>query len=395
MKTSQQDEGKFPPLNQEMIGLISDLEEILQNPAVEAAYNTAISNVTPLVFFHGKIQDNPWKGQTKEFFINYFREWFTFLPIPTKGLGKIQPFTFFYLDNPSAFFFLNELKSKKYPDLEYSKEIFNWTVEFIRARGRFMDSPESKMYIDAWLKDPSSNMTDFIEPPGGFKSFNQFFTRELKMSVNPRPIAEPDDDSVVVAPADSEINVIESDLTLSTPLKVKSRQINVRDLLDGSHYAKNFVGGTAVSCVLMPNSYHRYHAPVTGEIMESREVPGIYNGITDGEDWFNHGNIGESTTDFSIFEDFHRAYFIIKTKDFGMVAMIPVGLNTISALFASMINHKSTMVPRGKPPVAVKKGDELGHFAYGGSLNILLFQRGVFDSLSLYMGQRIGKMKKL
>ena len=212
------------------------------------------------------------------------------------------------------------------------------------------------------------------------------------MNVDPRPIAEVDVDSIAVAPADSELNFIESDLTLRTPLRVKTRYINVKELLADSEYAKHFVGGNAISCVLMPNSYHHYHAPVTGEIIESKEIPGIYNGIIDGEDWFNHGNIGESTTDFSIFEDFHRSYFIYKTKKHGYVAQIPVGLNTISALFASMVNHHSTMVPVGSPPVSIRKGDELGHFAYGGSLNILLFEKGVFSSLSVLMGQRIGSL---
>ncbi|MEM7297634.1 MAG: phosphatidylserine decarboxylase, partial [Bacteroidota bacterium] len=159
-----------------------------------------------------------------------------------------------------------------------------------------------------------------------------------------------------------------------------------------SKYAKKFVGGTAVSCVLMPNNYHRYHAPVTGKIVESREVPGIYNGITDGEDWFNSFNVGESTTDFSIFEDFHRAYFVIETSKYGYVGMVPVGLNTISAIMPSMINKSSSMVPPGGKPVKVKKGDELGHFAYGGSLNILLFQKGAFSSVSILMGQRLGNL---
>src|SRR5690606_8155603 len=139
-------------------------------------------------------------------------------------------------------------------------------------------------------------------------------TRELKKSANPRPLADPEDDSIVVASADSEINFIEYELTLSRQMTVKGRQISMENLLNKSTYAERFVGGTAISCVLMPNNYHRYHAPVTGKIVESVEIPGIYNGIMDGEDWFNTFNVGESTTDFSIFEDFHRAYFIIKTS---------------------------------------------------------------------------------
>lgn len=120
-------------------------------------------------------------------------------------------------------------------------------------------------------------------------------------------------------------------------------------------------------------------------------MPGIYNGITDGEHWFNDiFNVGESTTDFSIFEDFHRAYYVIETAKHGHVGIVPVGLNTISALCPSLVQKRSTRVPVGGEPVPVSKGDELGHFAYGGSLNILLFEKGVFNAVSVLMGSRLG-----
>ncbi|MFG6094192.1 phosphatidylserine decarboxylase [Leptothoe sp. ISB3NOV94-8A] len=372
--------------------LIAELRDIVSNPVVEAAYNDAIANVTPLIEPTG--ERNPWIGQTIDYFVEYFEQWFTFLPQPNGGLGKIVPFTYFYRNNETAFFFLNQLKSRR-KNAPYTTEIFNWTVKFILARGEFMDSPESKQYIKEWEAAPATQIQDFIIPKGGYQSFNQFFTRELNPEVNARPIAAYDDDSILVAPADSEINFIESDLTLTTDLRVKTREINVFELLNKSQYAQHFVGGTAVSCVLMPNNYHRFHSPVAGNIVESMDVPGIYNGITDGEHWFNHFNVGESTTNFSIFEDFHRAYYIIETKKYGYVALIPVGLNTISSISASLVNNQSTMVPPDACPVAVKKGDELGHFAYGGSLNILLFQSGVFNAISVLMGQRLGSLSSV
>lgn len=391
MNQSNQEHPSFknPDLTPAMKELLLELREIVANPVVEAAFNDAVAHVDPYL---SDGSDNPWRDKNIDYFLDYFEDWFTFLPTPAGGLGKIVPFTYFYLNNRKAYYFLNTLQSRRSPDLPYSKEVFNWTVKFIKEHGKYMDSPASLKFIDQWMQDPSSEINDFIVPEGGFKSFNEFFTRKLKPSANARPIAFPDDDSLAVASADSEINFIESDLTLSKQLNVKSRQINVKDLLDGSDYARHFVGGTAVSCVLMPNNYHRYHSPVSGEIVESAEVPGIYNGIIDGEDWFNKWNVGESTTDFSIFEDFHRAYFVIDTKKYGYVAMIPVGLNTISAIMPSMVNNQSSMVPKGAQPVPVRKGDELGHFAYGGSLNILLFQPGVFSSISLLMGQRLGRM---
>lgn len=382
------------PLTPTMKILIQELRDIVSNPEVEKAFNEAIANVIPIIP-NGTNEPNPWAGKTIDHFVDYFAGWFTFLPTPVGGLGKIMPFTYFYLENKKAFDFLNTFQSRKNPNVPFTKEIFNWSVKFILERGRFMDSPESLAYIKQWENDPSTKIDDFVIPEGGFKSFNQFFTRELKKSANPRPIDSPNDDSVAVASGDTEINFIESDLTLSTPLRVKSRYINVSQLLNGSKYANYFVGGTAVSCVLMPNSYHRYHAPVTGKIVESQEVKGIYNGIMDGEDWFNKGDIGESTTDFSIFEDFHRAYFIMETEKYGFVALIPVGLNTISAIHPSVVNKKSTMVPPGSTAVPIKKGDELGYFAYGGSLNIMLYQKGVFSSISIFMGQRLGTMNAI
>lgn len=383
------DDSTSPPLTPDMVALLDKLRVIVANPVVEAAFNEAISNLAPVVEDGSA---NPWLGATVDDFVAYFESWFTWLPTPAGGLGKIMPFTYFYLNNSSAFFFLNQLKSRSGDATTHTREIFDWTVAFVHARGAFMDSEASLKHIEAWIDDPAIQIGDFIMPEGGYSSFNAFFTRELDPAKHARPIASPDDDSVIVASADSEVNFIISDLTLETELPVKTRHINVKNLLHGSRFASRFVGGTAISCVLMPNNYHRYHAPVTGRIVESVEIPGLYNGIMDGDHWFNHGDIGESTTDFSIFEDFHRSYFVIETDNHGCVAMIPVGLNTISALFASVVNEQSTMVPPGAPPVPVKKGDELGHFAYGGSLNILLFEPGVFSSVSVLMGQRLGNL---
>lgn len=374
-----------PPLTKEMEMVLKRLQVLVNNPVVEAAFNEAIAHVYPQL---PTGQQNPWKYMTVAYFVEYFRHWFTYLGGPSGGLGFIMPFTWFYLNNRSAYYFLNEFRSMTTPNRTYTKEIFNWQVEFIRVRGEFMDSPASLAKMDDWLMDP--RLCQYIEPEGGYKSFNDFFTRELDMSKDPRPINEPDNDQVVTASADTIVNWILADLTLNTPLNIKGRHINVKNLLGRSTLASKFEGGTAVSCVLMPDVYHHYHSPVTGEIVEGRDIPGVYNGIVDGEHWFNDVfNIGESDTDFSIFEDFHRAYYIFKTA-YGYAALVPVGLNTISKMTPTLIANQSTMVEPGAPPVPVKKGDKLGNFSYGGSLNILLFQKGMFSSVSVLMGQRLG-----
>ncbi|MEA1919844.1 MAG: phosphatidylserine decarboxylase, partial [Campylobacterota bacterium] len=99
-----------------------------------------------------------------------------------------------------------------------------------------------------------------------------------------------------------------------------------------------------------------------------------------------NGNVGYHGTDFSQFENFKRGYFIVDTGKYGHVALIPVGLNTISSI---VFNEKYVDI---KKPVSVTRGDELGHFLYGGSLFIMIFEpkRYQSDAIKVRLGNQIG-----
>lgn len=203
-----------------------------------------------------------------------------------------------------------------------------------------------------------------------------------------RPISSPLDDSVVVSPADAIVNMIDDNLSLDAPLQVKTQKLNVMQLLNNSQYASSFEGGTAVSCILMPTVYHRYHSPVAGKVIESNpDVSGYYFGIDDFPKLINGGNVGYGY-DYSVFEDFRRGYLIIDTVTYGKVAMIPVGLNTI----ASIVFKEKFRSIKASQPVAIAKGEEVGYFQYGGSLNILLFEKGCFPAVRIPQGQIIGTL---
>ncbi|MFE6049403.1 phosphatidylserine decarboxylase [Kitasatospora sp. NPDC056446] len=101
-----------------------------------------------------------------------------------------------------------------------------------------------------------------------------------------------------------------------------------------------------------------------------------------------------------MFDDFRRGYAVIKTPyldhtgkpdGHGYVALVPVGLNSIGSV---KFRDKFREITKEKPPVAVEKGEEIGYFQYGGSLNILLFEKGRFPALQLLMGQRIGILQE-
>jgi phosphatidylserine decarboxylase len=89
------------------------------------------------------------------------------------------------------------------------------------------------------------------------------------------------------------------------------------------------------------------------------------------------GYVIGAPTDFSPFEEFQRGYFIVDTGSYGHVAIVPVGLNTISSV---VFEDKFKSVTE---PVAVARGDELGHFLYGGS-------RYTSDAIQVRLGNQIG-----
>ena len=320
---------------------------------------------------------NPWKGRAVSDLYDFLNEWFYFLPDTHNGLDRIIRFSFLYYKNPHGMEFVLSEPGK------------GWTLDFVRERGKYMDSPESARVIADWLSDPALDNQDFELPEAGFTSFNDFFTRDLIPGA--RPIDDPADPSVLVSPADGIVNMIANNLELETEIPTKGRMtMRLNALLDHSPYAEKFVGGTAMAVFLMPDNYHHYHAPTTGVIVESKERVGSrLFGMPDILDMVNNGNPGYNK-DYSVFEDFKHGYFIIRTRDYGYIAMIPIGLQTVgSVVFEAEFKNIS-----GETPIRVYKGDKLGHFQYGGSTVLLLFEPGRLNAVSVEQGQRIGKLRQ-
>jgi phosphatidylserine decarboxylase len=317
---------------------------------------------------------NPWKGKKFDDLLKFFDEWYHLQPTPSGAQDEFN-----YIEKFSWFYYKNKYGQK----IVGNDPGLSWTREFVKARRKILESPESTATIQQWVDDPAIHIEQYIVPSDGFKSFNEFFIRDLKSGT--RTIASPLDDSVLCSPTDCVLNMI-NPLTPETRISIKLNQsLNVTELLAGSKYAKYFENGTAISCILLPTTYHHYHAVVSGEVVESREdVAGAYWGIKDFGIFYNAGNFGYGA-DYSVFEQFRRGYLVIKTDDYGYVAMIPVGLDTIG----SVVFEDKFLNVTLQNPVPVYKGEKIGHFEYGGSLVIILIEQGI-SSLSIPQGQQIG-----
>lgn len=148
-----------------------------------------------------------------------------------------------------------------------------WLVRYADAMGQFLDTPASltSESLQSFYDSPTYNMNDYIQPHGGWKSFNQFFARNYKPGF--RPVAALTDHTIIVSPTDATFagqweNRSDSKIT------VKKLHWSVQELLEGSPYKDRFEGGQFMHAFLGPNDYHRQHAPVAGRVLEARVLPG-------------------------------------------------------------------------------------------------------------------------
>jgi phosphatidylserine decarboxylase len=158
-------------------------------------------------------------------------------------------------------------------------------------------------------------------------------------------------------------------------------KLNLNQLLGNSRFAPHFIDGSALSLVLLPRNYHHFHSPVSGELLESKQDVGTALFGSQLIDFFDFG-----VPDISVFENYKHGYFIINTRRYGYVAVIPVGLETVGSV---VFEKELSDIGPGKE-VMVAKGQKLGHFAYGGSMVVLLFEKDRMPFVSVQQGAQIG-----
>ena len=218
---------------------------------------------------------------------------------------------------------------------------------------------------------------NLYEDPSNWHTFNDFFARRLR-DPSCRPVAGPDDPSVVVFPADSlpmgvwdidaDKNVIMPEPEARRGIAIKTGTLrNVSALLGNSRYADVFAGGKLTHTFLDAFDYHCYHFPVTGTVKEVQMIPAddAPGGIVVWEEENKRYNL--------LFPDVYgwqsletRGAVILETVNGGLAAVIPVGMCMVSSVnFEKTVNEEAQ----------VKKGDPLGHFMFGGSDIVMLFSK--------------------
>lgn len=221
-----------------------------------------------------------------------------------------------------------------------------------------------------WIKNPLINL--FIKQFGvnmseaqrqtasEFKSFNDFFTRELIDGA--RPIEG--DASVLSSPADGAVSQL-GEIVDGRVFQAKGQDYCLTELLGGdAQRAAPFMGGEFATIYLSPKDYHRVHMPMKGTLRDMIYVPG---------DLFSVNQVTAENVP-RLFARNERVVCIFDTEK-GPMAMVLVGAMIVAAVETVWAGHiapprrELKVTEYGAPtPVSLEKGAEMGRFKLGSTV---------------------------
>eukprot|EP00602_Paraphysomonas_sp_CaronLab_P007027 CAMPEP_0185026882 /NCGR_PEP_ID=MMETSP1103-20130426/11446_1 /TAXON_ID=36769 /ORGANISM="Paraphysomonas bandaiensis, Strain Caron Lab Isolate" /LENGTH=384 /DNA_ID=CAMNT_0027560617 /DNA_START=119 /DNA_END=1273 /DNA_ORIENTATION=+ len=321
---------------------------------------------------------------------NFFHEWLIYIPVPPSSQHTTgNP------DSPGYYIEKWDWLANTESGLKLTAhdcDFRAWFVDFLNAHGEYVKTsvdllpPSGQTAIESWYTFPGTeahpfDINDYIKPPGGFASFNDFFLRKVKSGL--RPV----DSSDIVSPSDGGIFFLidprqENQRNLYDGVELPGKYNDQFTITDGFPYWEHFVGGAVLDILLWFTDYHHFFAPVTGTVVCMADYAGSYNYD------FNNFNAKVPTAAappqesdrvgwYLKFAKHRRFVWIIQTPTMGLVAMSAIGFWGVGSI-VTRDNGDGTWMTGARavmPGDKVKKGDYLGHFGYGGSSIVLAFEK--------------------
>lgn len=242
--------------------------------------------------------------------------------------------------------------------------------------------------IKIFIKQYKINMSEALHSdPAHFKTFNDFFVRELKTDA--RILVE--ETNVVTHPADACVSQF-GPIKDGQLIQAKSHDYSAQELLGGdASLFEEFKDGSFATLYLSPSDYHRVHMPCDGVLRKMIYVPGDLYSVNP----LTAENIP------NLFARNERVVCIFDTK-FGPMAQILVGATIVGSI--ELIWSGTVTPPRGNTvyhwdypsegntSVVLKKGEEMGRFKLGSTVINLFAKEAIefHDSMANGASTRLG-----
>jgi phosphatidylserine decarboxylase len=214
--------------------------------------------------------------------------------------------------------------------------------------GAHMKSRRSISFIKPFIEQYKIDISEIKRPMDSFRSFNDFFIRELV------PGARPFDTNPkhLISPADSRLLVF--DLSSASAIPVKGYWYSLLQLVKDKHIAQKYADGWCFVYRLAPPDYHRFCFIDNGSQEKVKRLRGVLNSVHPIALKSKNVLLGKN----------YRELTVLHTENFGDVIHIEVG---------ALLVGKVVQINRGKHQF--KRGEEKGWFEYGGSTVIQLFTK--------------------
>ena len=202
--------------------------------------------------------------------------------------------------------------------------------------------------------------------PAYFKTFNDFFTRELREGI--RPLAEGDEN--IIMPVDGAISQL-GEIKAGRIFQAKGHDFSLRELLGGrDDIAAPFEGGSFSTVYLSPKDYHRIHMPMAGKLEHTIFIPG---------ELFSVNPLTAKHVP-NLFARNERAVAIFSTE-IGPMAMVLVGATIVGSIetvwsgtFKPLPNKAVQYWDHRNENITLEKGEEMGRFKLGSTI-VALFPK--------------------
>lgn len=246
---------------------------------------------------------------------------------------------------------------------------------FSRLYSIYLDTKASVKKIEPFIKKYNIDMSDYKNKQ--YKSFNDFFTREIEQGKRPYSA----ENNSLISPADARLTAYRIDEELK--INIKKSIYRICELVRDESIGCQYHNGTCLVFRLTVDDYHRYHYIDDGYMSGKKVINGILHTVSP-----------ISSERYNVYSENQREVSVLKGENLGEFIQIEVG----AILVGKITNHSVEKFGRG---------DERGYFSFGGSTIILLFREGAVqvdaDILKLSeegietkvrMGEKIGGINK-
>lgn len=201
----------------------------------------------------------------------------------------------------------------------------------------FLNSRLSKVAIKKFIKNNHIDMSEYEEKK--FKSYNDFFTRKIKKGK--RNIS-----NGLFAVCDAKLSIYK--INKDSSFKIKNSIYTIKELIGEERTYKY-----ALIFRLCVDNYHHYVFPDDGKVVNTRHIDGTLHTV--------------SPIAFKRYKVFHentRDVSFLDCETLGDTCYIEVGALNVGKIV-------------NEPKTEFKKGEEKGHFEFGGSTVIVLISKDV------------------